>query len=247
MDFWVINCGNTFTEFAFVANGVLGEISRVATDAFLRGVSIVPPHPNNPIAIATVVPEAKKVLADYPNKVFYLDSINTAKIINYSLMDNYTTIGMDRIANVAQLVNLNATPGLVVDCGTAITFEGLDDAKHFKGGAIIPGRKLMRESLNRGTKQLPEIGLSENLRLNLGLDTATSIEFGIDNTLIGGVARIIELIKKERNLKNCPVYAVGGDRKIFIDNIPGLIDGGENFTLEGIKFAYEFTEGRKNG
>ena len=247
MDFWVINCGNTFTEFAFVEAGVLGDISKVPTVAFLQGISIVPPIPDAPIAIATVVPEIKKVLENYPHEVFYLDSINTAGIIDYSLMNNHTTIGMDRIANVAQLVNLNATPGLVVDCGTAITFEGLDGEKHFKGGAIIPGRKLMRESLNRGTKQLPEIGLSDNLRLTLGLDTATSIEFGIDNTLIGGVARIIEIIKEERNLKNCPVYAVGGDRKIFVDNIPNLFDGGDNFTLEGIKFAYEFIKGLKNG
>ncbi|MBQ9789666.1 MAG: type III pantothenate kinase [Lentisphaeria bacterium] len=246
MDFWVINCGNTFTEFAFCENGKLGEVEKVATAAFLSGAALVPPMPEAPLAVATVVPEVKKVLADYPCEVFYIDSENTSKIINYSLMNNHTTIGMDRIANVVSLVRLGATPGLVVDCGTAITFEGLDAERHFKGGAIIPGRKLMRKSLNIGTKQLPEIALSESLRTSLGLDTATSIEYGIDNTLIGGVVRIIELIKKERNF-DCQVYAVGGDRKIFLDNIPDLIDGGDNFTLEGIKFAYEFHRGVKNG
>lgn len=246
MDFGVINCGNTFTEFAFCENGKLGEIKKVATADFLCGTALVPPTSETPLAVATVVPQVREVLSDYPAEVFYLDSQSTSKIINYSLMDNHKTIGMDRIANVVSLVRLGATPGLVVDCGTAITFEGLDKERHFKGGAIIPGRKLMRKALNIGTKQLPEINLSANLRLNLGLDTATSIEFGVDNTLIGGVARIIELIKKERNF-DCPVYAVGGDRKIFLDNIPNLIDGGDNFTLEGIKFAFEAAKGVKNG
>ncbi len=246
MDFWVINCGNTFTEFAFCKNGELGEVKKVATADFLSGATLVPPILEAPLAVATVVPEIKSILATYPDEVFYLDSVNTSQIINYSLMDNHTTIGMDRIANVVSLVKLGAAPGLVVDCGTAITFEGLDSDRHFKGGAIIPGRKLMRKSLNIGTKQLPEIPLSDSLRITLGLDTATSIEFGVDNTLIGGVERIINLIKKERNF-DCPIYAVGGDRKIFIDNIPDLIDGGENFTLEGIKFAYEFVSGVKNG
>ena len=73
-----------------------------------------------------------------------------------------------------------------------------------------------------------------------------AIQMWEDNTIEGLIEEFIELIKKERNF-DCPVYAVGGDRKIFLDNIPNLIDGGDNFTLEGIKFAFEAAKGVKNG
>lgn len=236
MDFLVINIGNTFSEIAINLEGKLELLKRVATVDFE-----VATLPNLPIAVATVVPQAKEVLKNHSNEVFYVDSLNTCDIINYELMNNHLTIGMDRIANVVNLVRLNEVPGLVVDCGTAITFEGLDAEKHFKGGAIIPGRLLQRKSLFMGTKQLPEIDLQDTLRRELGLDTATSIQFGIDNCLVGGVAKMIDLIKQQRQF-DCKVFATGGDRKIFMDNIPDLIDGGDLFTLEGIKFAYEMVK-----
>ena len=115
----------------------------------------------------------------------------------------------------------------------------MNGKKEFLGGAILPGRMLLRKSLNDFTAQLPLVALSEKKPKALGRNTKDAILSGTDLAVLGSVKEIISRIKIEMNVKKCMVTATGGDAGFFIKNIKGLKSGGKDLTLLGIAACYE--------
>ncbi len=226
------NIGNTNAEFAEYDDGVPKNRSVCTTEALLTGA--LPEQLSGEIHLvaATVVPEVKTRL-DRFDPTWIGPDLDVG--IDFSLVDS-STLGADRIANCIAAAELFPLPVIIVDCGTAITFEVIDKQRRFIGGAILPGRKLQRKALQAGTAQLPEVELIDDPLLSPGPDTVSAIQVGIDLGLIGAIGTIIEQFR--RDLDHIAVaVAVGGDRSFFADRVPGLTDGPENFTLQGIAFA----------
>ncbi len=184
--------------------------------------------------VASVVPEVSARIAR--SDVHFIDALHCNKSIDFSGVDA-AKLGADRVANAFALAHFFETPALVIDCGTAITFEILDAQRRFYSGAIAPGRKLMRQALNTGTAQLPELPFYPDAPNDFGNDTTGNLRFGIDRGIVGMVKELLAKTKARIPVKN--VVVTGGDAAFFLPELPDAKPAPENFTLYGILYAAE--------
>ncbi len=227
----LLNIGNSHTQMAEYSNGRMGPVRQIAT-AELSPEMLPEDHP---IAAASVVPQIRERLRN--RSIFFLENRHAAAAgLRLDCVDA-STLGADRLANAIELVQQRQLPAVTIDFGTAITLELVDENACFRGGAIAPGRMLMRRALHAGTAQLPELPIAAEIPRTVGIDTASSMRFGIDRGAIGMVREWLRTLNDGRALP-CRVIAVGGDAPFFCAEVPELIPGGEDFTLRGVLAAY---------
>ena len=229
---FVINIGNTNTQYAIYDNERINKIEYISTEKL--SPSIVPD--GVPIAIASVVPEKNNLFTDF--SPFFVSAASKTPV-NFSKID-HKSMGADRIANAVALAKLATLPAMCVDFGTAITIEVLDANCSLAGGIISPGRKLWRKSLNNYTALLPYIDKfsDRGIPTSLGKTTETAILAGCDIGIIGMVKALIDQITEDLGVPECEVYATGGDAEFFLSNIPGIQSVGVELTLSGIAAIY---------
>ena len=225
--FQILDIGNTHTRIAFWDRGRFISIKVVDTAALdcCEFSSI-------PAAAACVCAEVRKKLDGCG--INFISALNQRSGVDFSLVD-CSTLGADRVANAAALAEFYPLPGAVIDCGTAITLELVDENRRFAGGAIAPGRALMRSSLARGTSLLPESGLLEAIPDKPGCNTIDAIGFGVGCGAKGVVRELAEAAKKHLNIKT--LILTGGDAEFFRPVLPGAIVPGVEFTLHGVRLA----------
>ena len=142
------------------------------------------------------------------------------------------TLGNDRLALAAAATILFPNSNnLVIDAGTCITIDFIDNNNHFMGGSISPGVKMRYDSLNHYTANLPLLKNENNFDYP-GNSTNASIHAGI----IGGVSNEINGFIKQINSKNEKVNVIltGGDAKILSKTLKITIFANQNFILEGL-------------
>lgn len=232
MELCLCNIGNTHTTVCIWNGEAMEELFTVETGKFKPEMLPV----DLPVAAASVVPAVRKMVSDVRSDVFWVTSSNCGNVLDFSQVDA-STLGADRIANAAALTEFYPLPALSLDCGTAITIEIVDEAKRFRGGAIAPGRILMRKALFSGTAQLPDIPLSSEVPDKPGVNTATAILFGVDRGITGLVRQLIATCCAEYGIKHCAV--TGGDADFFLNAVPGLEKTDKFFTFHGIRLLYE--------
>ena len=129
-------------------------------------------------------------------------------------------------------------PGISADCGTALTLEIVDADGVFRGGAIAPGRAMMRRSLAAGTAQLPEIPFSTQLPEHPGSNTVETIRFGVDRGAVGLMRELLSASLPACGKARRPtIVATGGDAPFFAEAL-GIRTAPEDFTLRGILRAF---------
>jgi len=151
---------------------------------------------------------------------------------------DFSTVGADRIANAAALLD-GALPALSIDFGTAVTFEFVTAARQFAGGAILPGRTLLRQALHDYTAQLPLIPLFDTLPVLPGENTVDAMRIGTDGAAAAAVRDLIRQWQNQCTSSALRVIACGGDRKFFLNHVQGMSDGGDDFTIRGIRKLWE--------
>lgn len=188
------------------------------------------------IAAASVVPQWSDVLR---KKGAFLVDPEHCGGMDLSRIDS-STVGADRLANAVAAMEYGNLPVIVIDFGTAITFEVVDAKRRFAGGAIMPGRALLRKALNAGTAQLPLIACGESCIPEIGRNTREAILLGVDRGVIGSVKCVLESILN--TIEDCKpaIIGTGGDFGFFKGYVDNMIDGGWDFTLRGILRAWEF-------
>lgn len=227
----VLNIGNTYSR-AALWDGVHFELLPRVETARLTAESL---PAGLPVIAATVVPEVKERLAG--REIRYIDARNCGGRVDFTRID-CSTLGADRVANAIALAEFHPLPAIAVDCGTAITLEIVDADRVFRGGAIAPGRRLMRRALASGTAQLPEIPLSDELPELAGNGTAESIRFGIDRGAVGLVRELVETAARPfGGIGAATIVGTGGDAPYFAAALPFLRLAPEEFTLHGIRLA----------
>lgn len=152
---------------------------------------------------------------------------------------DFSTVGADRLANAAALLD-GPLPALAIDFGTAITFEYVSAARKFEGGAILPGRQLLRNALRDYTAQLPLIPLYDSLPELPGRNTVDAMRIGTDSAAVNAVQGLILSMRKLCAPDVLRIVACGGDRYFFLKHIGGMTDGGDFFTVCGIRKIWEF-------
>ncbi len=223
----ILDIGNTFTRIALWDGGDFCDLRRLPT-----GELDNLPASTYPRVAACVYPPAKALLKKAD--IDFISALNHHSKVDFSLVDG-TTLGADRVANAIAAAEFYQLPAAVIDCGTAVTMEVIDKKCRFAGGAIAPGRKLLRKALHTGTAQLPDVPLAENMPVSIGRNTVDAITFGTDAGIVGTVHQWLTLL--HRDFPNLTVILTGGDAGFLASEFPEAIVADEFFTLHGIRLA----------
>jgi type III pantothenate kinase len=147
------------------------------------------------------------------------------------------SIGQDRLANAVALAYLHGAPGIVIDFGTAVTFDILSADKHYIGGVIAPGLRLMTDYLHERTALLPQVELCEPASA-IGTSTVAAIQAGAAIGYRGMIRGILEALKKELPLgQPIHIVATGGDAGWIIAGIGEEIAVDPDLTLHGLRLV----------
>lgn len=146
------------------------------------------------------------------------------------------SIGPDRLANAVALAHMHGAPGIVIDFGTAVTFDILSADKFYIGGVIAPGLRLMTDYLHERTALLPRVDLHEPVCV-IGQSTEAAILAGAAFGYRGMVKGILEALKQELGGKDVHVVATGGDAEWIISGMRERIVVDPDLTLHGLRLV----------
>ena len=151
------------------------------------------------------------------------------------------TIGPDRLANAVAVRKHFGAPAVVVDFGTAVTFDVVDRAGNYIGGIITPGLAAMTDYLHEKTAMLPRIKIRE-VRSIIGKSTEQAMLIGTVHGYRGLVRELIAELKRELKAKNLPVVATGGYAELIATKLPEITAVKPNLTLEGLRLVWQTTK-----
>ncbi len=190
--------------------------------------------------LCSVVPPLIPVFEEVCSK--YLDS--KAMIVEPGiktglrlLVDNPRELGPDRVANVVAGTKLYGKPLVVIDFGTATTFDVVSAEGDFLGGAIAPGITIASEALFSRTAVLPRIELLRP-RHAIGRGTVSAMQSGIIFGYIGLIEKILKEITAELQAKPV-VVATGGYADKFAEQVPAIDVSNPDLSLTGLRMIYE--------
>ncbi len=153
-------------------------------------------------------------------------------------VDNAREVGADRVVNNVAALKKYGAPLIIVDFGTATTFNVIDEKGEFIGGVIAPGIKGSLDSLVNGTAKLPRVEI-ERPNSVIGKNTVTNMQSGIVFGFAGLVEYIVKKIKREMKYENVTTVATGGFSEIIATEINCIDHVDKLLTLEGLKYLYE--------
>jgi type III pantothenate kinase len=238
-DYLLIDISNSFTKLAFASTRRIQGPLRVATarltSAYLR--RLIARRPVNRLVVSSVVPARNREIKRAAGgiRIVWLNARSHLGVgIDYPAP---ATIGADRLANAAAVAVLYGVPAIVVDFGTAVTFDIVAADKRYIGGVIAPGLESMTNFLYQRTALLPKLSLQEPRRA-VGKSTIEAMRVGAIYGYRGLVAEIIERIKgQEFGRRRVRVVATGGYARLIARKLPAIEAVAPNLTLEGLRIV----------
>ena len=189
------------------------------------------------IIAASVVPHLDELLARACEHICGLKpvfvgspEVKTGIAVDYK---NPREVGADRIVNAIAARERFGAPVIVLDCGTATTFDVVSPEGHYAGGLILPGVEVSLNALCRRAAKLPEVSLQRNLTL-IGRDTVTSIQAGSYWAAVDGIAGLIKRLRQLEGYEGCPVIATGGIAQVLLPDLPEIEHHDPHLTLAGL-------------
>lgn len=232
--FLLVNINNTNTSFALADSSRILRVVKVPT-ASVRGIPFTHARVSG-IVLSSVVPAvAKRVRRLLPMRPLVVSAeINLGIGVRYPRKKQ---IGADRLANAVAVAELHGAPAIVVDFGTAVTFDIVNRRSEYVGGVIAPGLASVTEYLYQRTALLPRITLAEP-RSVIGKSTVDAMRVGAVIGYRGLVKEILHALKRERGMKRAVVVATGGYGDLMAKKIPEIEHVNPLLTLEGLRFIY---------
>jgi len=148
------------------------------------------------------------------------------------------TIGPDRLANAVAVKHHFGAPAVVVDFGTAVTFDVVDRRGNYVGGIIAPGLAAMTDYLHEKAALLPGIRIRE-VNAVVGKNTEQAMLIGAVHGYRGLVRELIAELKHELNTRRLPVVATGGYGKLIAAKMPEITAVEPLLTLEGLRLVWQ--------
>lgn len=161
-------------------------------------------------------------------------------------VDDAREVGADRIVNDVAAIRKYGAPLIVIDFGTATTFNAINEAGEFIGGAVAPGIRGSMDSLVSGTAKLPRVEI-ETPKSAIGKNTTTNMQAGIVFGFAGLVEYIVKKMRREMKSPNVQVVATGGFSEIIVKETSCIDHVDKLLTLQGLKYLYDINspEGKK--
>jgi type III pantothenate kinase len=154
-----------------------------------------------------------------------------------------TTVGPDRLANAVAVRHHYGAPAIVIDFGTAVTFDVVDARGNYVGGVIAPGLAAMTDYLHEKTALLPRVRLREVSRA-IGRSTAEAMRVGAVLGYRGLVRELLAALRGELGTRSVRVVATGGYARLMAAGLPGIQAVDPLLTLEGIRLVWEANRGK---
>ena len=191
-------------------------------------------------AICSVVPRATPRVRKAVSTRWRLSALElTPQTLNGVGIDypRPNTIGPDRLANAVAARHHFGTPSVVVDFGTAVTFDVVNARGNYVGGIIAPGLSAMTDYLHEKTALLPRIRIRE-IKSAVGKSTEHAMLVGAVHGYRGLVRELILELKRELKARRLPVIATGGYAKLISSKLPEITAVEPNLTLEGLRLVW---------
>jgi type III pantothenate kinase len=231
----VIDSGNTSTKTGFFEAGRLIEVKRIRNEEFNLSSLVIP---DGPVIISSVSSVDFSVL-EKRDKVLILDQNTPTPVKNR--YNSPGTLGMDRLAAVAGALSL--FPGkaaLVINGGTCITYDFINQNSEYEGGSISPGINMRFKALNHYTARLPLIEFPDGEIPFTGKTTRDAILSGVLNGVLAETEGIIA--RYRQSSPGCIIIISGGDVDFFERNIKGDIFAVPDLVLLGLNSILEYNE-----
>jgi len=238
-DFLLIDVSNSFTKLAFASRSRIERPSKIATPSLnaRKIASILRRRDARIVVVSSVVPKKNREIkhAARGRKIIWLTAKTRLNVrIDYP---NPSSIGADRLANAVAVTQLYGSPAIVIDFGTAVTFDIVAPGNAYIGGVIAPGLDAMTNFLYHRTALLPRISLREP-RSAIGKSTNQAMLAGAIFGYRGLVGEILQRIIAEKSWSGrVRIVATGGYAKLIARKLPEVDIVHENLTLEGLRLV----------
>ncbi len=251
-----IDIGNTNINFGIFRKEKLSKRFNILTDEVKisgalpkRYVNILKSEQIDDAIICSVVPELvsrikQSIVGMLSCSVKLVGKDIVVPIKN--LYSNPSEVGQDRLVNAYAAKKLYSSPAIVIDFGTAITFDVININGEYGGGIIFPGLKISLDALVKKTSLLPNVNISKP-RDFIGKDTVSSMQSGFYYGYKYFIEKMIYQLKKEINCKNTIVIGTGGDIVFLKPLLKKYVDIFDvNITLKGLELLKDYSNKEKN-
>jgi type III pantothenate kinase len=236
-DYLLVDISNSYVKLAFASRERIGQPTRLPTSklsaAALR--RILRKRKVRTIVVSSVVPKKNKAIvaaAGSARALFLTPELDLGVGIDYPTPGS---IGADRLANAAAVSQLYGHPAIVVDFGTAVTFDVVSGGGDYVGGVIAPGLEAMTSFLYQRTALLPKLTLREPRRA-IGKTTRDAMMSGAVLGYRGLVREILVRLTAENFPRRQPrLIATGGYAQLIARKLPEIEAVHPNLTLEGLR------------
>ena len=191
--------------------------------------------------IASVVPNVMHSLVGAIKRYLKVSPIIVGTGIKTGIKiitENPKEIGADRIVDAVAAYEKYGGPVLVLDFGTATTYDLISEDGCFTAGITAPGMRISAKALWEDTARLPEVEIKKPSSV-LAQDTISSMQAGLVYGQIGQTEYIIAQVKKESGYDNLKVVATGGLGRIVSDETDAIQVYDSSLTLDGLKMIYD--------
>lgn len=192
------------------------------------------------VIIASVVPPLNASLAEMSERYFRLKAEFVSHTTDTGIrvcIDHPQEVGADRLVNSVAAFSRYGGPCIVVDLGTAITFDAVSRVGEYLGGVIAAGVGISTEALFNKTARLPYVDFAQPSQV-IGKNTVASMQSGLYYGAIGAIDGIIERLIGELGPET-RIVATGGQAHLLARSSRYLKDLDENLTLDGLRLIWQ--------
>ena len=236
MSLMCVDIGNTNIVSGIYSQDKLTHVQRIETskDAINQKLNL---SLANNVAISSVVPEIHQHILNSSsnNSIFSVSHTNSNIKLDVTKPED---VGNDRLCNMKSIITLKLYPAIIIDFGSATTYDVIDNNGSFIGGAIAPGVDVSAKYLFEKAAQLNDVKF-EFPETVIGKTTATNLQSGIMYGGIDAINGMLDRIKKEVSYDVKNIILTGGFSSLLSEkiNLPHIVQ--PNLTLEGIKKIWE--------
>ncbi len=194
----------------------------------------------NEIVIASVGNLEKEIFLTFEKRAEIVFISKNSKFPFNNLYTTPTTLGIDRmVLSSGAVLKYNKQARLVIDAGTCVTYDYIDENDNYLGGAISPGIRLRYESLHQFTAKLPLLSKSYPEKV-IGNSTEESIHSGVVNGLINEIDGFIDYYRTLN--ANFIIILTGGDAEFLAMRLKNTIFANPNFLLESLNQTFQYNQ-----
>jgi type III pantothenate kinase len=243
----LFDIGNTNTHIGLANNRRIVKQTDVPTNDWLNGSvkdTLLKFAGRNSIegaAVCSVVPKTTPLVLKAAWQLWKVDALELVPETVRGVGIDYPkpkTIGPDRLANAVAARHHFGAPTVVVDFGTAVTFDVVNRQGNYVGGIIAPGLAAMTEYLHEKTALLPRIQIRE-VNSAIGKSTEHAMLIGAVHGYRGLIHGLLRELKSELKAQKLPIIATGGYAKLIASKLPEISAVRPDLTLEGLRLTWE--------